>query len=212
LRDRVYGKQMKGRSKSFKRIYALALLYVVLLFSSCAQIQLRTAWALKDFDYFTVDPGIIRLALSLPEGAVLDSATMNMQFTRDGRLEIDQSVAFDILATGREIAAVGFPSGVNATMVLRVPFNRVRDIVTYQQALLEAKDNGLKASATFGINSSLNPAWIENYCAAGHSEMQVKAWVRVSEPQGYMPLVRESDLMKLLEVEGRNVCEIGEQN
>jgi hypothetical protein len=53
-------------------------LYVVLLFSSCAQIQLRTAWALKDFDYFTVDPGIIRLALSLPEGAVLDSTTMNM--------------------------------------------------------------------------------------------------------------------------------------
>jgi hypothetical protein len=94
---------------------------------------------------------------------------MNMEFSRDGRVEIDQSVPFDRLTTGREIAAVGFPSGANATMVLRLPLNRVRDIATYQQALLEAKDNGLKASATFGISSSLNPAWVESYCAAGHS-------------------------------------------
>ena len=41
---------------------------------------------------------------------------MNMQFSRDGRVEIDQSVPFDILTAGREIAALGFLSGVNATM------------------------------------------------------------------------------------------------
>ena len=48
----------------------VALLFCPVMPGGCAQIQLRTAWALKDVDYLTVDPDQDRLALAMPAGGL----------------------------------------------------------------------------------------------------------------------------------------------
>ena len=68
------------------KLVNLALVFLFMV-SGCAQIELRTAWALRNVDFLSVDPGVMRLAFSLPDGAVLDKATLELQFSRNEEFE-----------------------------------------------------------------------------------------------------------------------------
>ena len=106
------------------------MLLCLAILSGCAQVKLRTAWALKDLDYLVVDPGQFRLALSMTDGALLDKVSMKMQFTRDGIVEIDHDINLDIVTSGEEISRANFSPNISNGILLTLPSSRQDDVVT----------------------------------------------------------------------------------
>ena len=176
------------------------------LLGGCAQVQLRTAWALKDVDYLTVDPGQFRLALALPEGALLDKVSMSLQFTVAGAVEIEHHISFDILTAGREINRVHFPPTVSNGVVLRLPASRPEEVVAYQGRLLKAREFGEPASASMGVDARLNPESLARTCAADKREFRIQAWILVNDAQGYLPLIGDSEISSLISTQAESFC------
>ena len=185
---------------------ALQTLVVLLVLSGCAQLPLSTAWSMRNLDYLMLDPRVARLAMALPEGAILDEVVMELSFTLDGKLEIEHHIPFDVVISGLEVEQVRFPNGKSSNIVLRIPANRVEDVEIYQQALLRAREGGLNGSASMGVSSKLNPQWLKEYCVAGNNSFTVQAWILVNDLDGYLPLIRESEMMRLLDAESTNLC------
>jgi hypothetical protein len=184
----------------------LALWLCLAMLAGCAQIQLRTAWALKDVDYLTIDPGQFRLALSMPDGALLDEVSMRLQFSHDGALEIDHAISFDILTSGREIDRVRFPPTVSNGVVLRLPASRLEEIAAYQRRLLKAREMGEPSSASMGVDARLNQESLAQACAAGDSEFRIQAWILVDDSTGYLPLIGESPVSSLINAQAESFC------
>lgn len=176
------------------------------MLSGCAQVQLRTAWALKDVDYLTVDPGQVRLALSLPDGALLDKVSMSLQFSHEGVVEIDHDISFDILTSGSEIDRVHFPPTVSNGVVLRLPSSRLEEVEAYQRRLLHAREFGESASASMGVDTRLNQESLPRVCAAGNGEFRIQAWILVDDTQGYLPLIGESEITNLISAQSESFC------
>ena len=185
---------------------ASALVLCLVVLGGCVQVPMRTAWALKDVDYLTVAPEQLRLALSLPAGAILDKVSLNLSFSREGITELDHHIDFDILTSGREVDRVGFPPGARNGIVLRLPTAHIQEVLGYQRALLNARENRQSSSASMGVDSRLNQAWVTQYCAAGNTGFRVQAWIMVDESEGYLPLVGESEITRLLDVQSNNFC------
>ena len=185
---------------------ALALLFCLVMLSGCAQVQLRTAWALKDVDYLTVDPGQVRLALSLPDGVQLDKVSMRLQFSHEGVVEIDHDISFDILASGSEIDRVHFPPTVSNGVVLRLPASRLEEVVAYQSRLLHAREFGESSSASMGVDSRLNQESLARTCAAGNREFRIQAWILVNDTEGYLPLIGDSEITSLINAQSGSFC------
>jgi len=184
----------------------LVLLCCLVMLSGCAQVQLRTAWALKDVDYLTVDPGQVRLALSLPDGALLDKVSMSLQFSHEGVVEIDHDISFDILTSGSEIDRVHFPPTVSNGVVLRLPSSRLEEVEAYQRRLLHAREFGESASASMGVDTRLNQESLPRVCAAGNGEFRIQAWILVDDTQGYLPLIGESEITNLISAQSESFC------
>ena len=79
-------------------------------------------------------------------------------------------------------------------------------MLAYQRALLNARENRLSASATMGVDSRLNQTWVAQYCAAGNTSFKVQAWIMVDESEGYLPLIGESEITRLLDAQSKNFC------
>jgi hypothetical protein len=182
------------------------MLLCLAILSGCAQVKLRTAWALKDLDYLVVDPGQFRLALSMTDGALLDKVSMKMQFTRDGIVEIDHDINLDIVTSGEEISRADFPPNVSNGIVLKLPSARLYDVVTYQRKLQFAREHGQSASASMGIDTRLNQAALTQACADGNRAFRVQAWVLVDNLQGYLPLIGDSDIARLINAQTEGIC------
>lgn len=176
------------------------------MLGGCAQVQLRTAWALKDVDYLTVDPGQLRLALSMPDGALLEKVSMRLQFAHDGLVEIDHDIKLDIFTSGREIDRVQFPPSVSNGVVLRLPPSRLEEVVAYQRRLLRARDFGEQSSASMGIDTRLDQGSVAQTCAAGNTEFLIQAWILVDDTEGYLPLIGESEITSLISAQTESFC------
>jgi hypothetical protein len=183
-----------------------AVLLFLAILSGCAQVTLRTAWALKDLDYLVVDPGQFRLALSMTEGTLLDKVSMRMQFTRDGIVEIDHDISLDIVTSGDEISRANFSPNVSNGIVLRLPSSRLDDVLIYQRKLQFAREHGQSASASMGIDTRLNQAALAQACADGNSAFRVQAWILVDNLQGYLPLISDSDIARLINAQTEGIC------
>jgi hypothetical protein len=183
-----------------------AVLLCLTILSSCAQVKLRTAWALKDLDYLVVDPGQFRLALSMTDGALLDKVSMSMRFTRNGIIEIDHDISLDIVTSGEEISRANFPPNISNGIVLRLPSSRQDDVVTYQRKLRFAREHQQSASASIGIDTCLNQSALVQACADGNSMFSVEAWILVDNAQGYLPLISDSDLARLINAQAEGIC------
>jgi hypothetical protein len=181
-------------------------LFCLAMLVGCAQVPLRTAWALKDVDYLTVDPGQFRLALALPEGALLDKVSMSLQFTYEGAVEIDHHISFDILTSGSEIDRVHFPPTVSNGVVLRLPAGRREDVLAYQGRLLRAREHGEPASASLGVDTRLNPESLARTCAAGNREFRIQAWILLNDAEGYLPLIGNSEITSLINTQAESFC------
>jgi hypothetical protein len=185
---------------------SLALLLSLLILGGCAQVQLRTAWALKDVDYLTVDPAQFRLALAMPTGLLFDKVSMQLQFSHDGTVEIDHDISFDIVTTGPEVDRVGFPPTVTNGVVLRLPAARVEEVVAYQKRLLQARALGERSSASMGVDSRVNQQSLAQACAAGESAFRIQAWILVDDSQGYLPLIGDSAIASLINAQTESFC------
>jgi hypothetical protein len=174
--------------------------------TGCAQLNVGTAWSLRDLDFMTVDPRTVRLALALPDGASIREATVTMQFRRQETLLIDETLELEIIKSGVEVDKVGFPTHLTNRFVLKVPASRIDVVVNYQRLLLREREAGSGASATFGIGSRMDPDWLEEHCASGNGPITVSAWVLVNETQGYLPLFDDSPLGKLINAQAQDVC------
>jgi hypothetical protein len=184
----------------------LPLLLSLVMLGSCAQVQLRTAWALKDVDYLTVDPGQFRLALSMPAEVRLDKMTMHLQFSYDKVVQIDHDIAFDILTSGSEVNRVPFPPSVSNGIVLRLPVSRLGDVLDYQRRLLRARELGEPASASMGVDSQINEDSLATACAVGNGEFRIQAWILVNDIEGYLPLIGESEIASLIDSQTETFC------
>jgi hypothetical protein len=178
----------------------------LVLLGGCAQVQLRTAWALKDVDYLTVDPGQFRLALSMPDGALFDKVSMSLQFSHNGVVEIDHDISLDILTSGSEVERVHFPPTASNGVVLRLPASRLQEVVAYQRRLLHARESGESASASMGVDTRLNQESLAQACAAGNTEFRIQAWILVDNTQGYLPLIGDSEITSLISAQTESFC------
>ena len=194
---------MLADNVAMKRV---ALLFCLVMLGGCAQVQLRTAWALKDVDYLTVDPGQLRLALALPDGVMLDQVSMRLQFSSEGVSEIDHDIGFDILTSGSEVDRVHFPPTVSNGVVLRLPTSRLDDVVAYQGRLLRAREFGESSSAGMGIDIRTNQESVARTCAAGNREFRIQAWILVDDREGYLPLIRDSEIASLINAQAESFC------
>jgi hypothetical protein len=184
----------------------VVFLFCVVMLGGCAQVQLRTAWALKDVDYLTVDPGQFRLALSMPDGALLDKVSMSLQFSHDGVVEIDHDISFDILTSGSEIDRVHFPPTVSNGLVLRLPAARLEEVVAYQRRLQQAREFGESSSASMGIDTRLNQESVARVCVASDGKFRIQAWILVNVAEGYLPLIRDSEMSSLISAQAESFC------
>jgi hypothetical protein len=185
----------------------MAVSICLLLIGACSHTNWRALWAVKDIDYKTVDPSDFRLALVLPEAAEFESVTINIQFIRGDVVVIDDQIDLEIIVSGREINKVGFPSTQVNKLVLKVPPNRVSDIVRFQNLIAEesaAPTEG--AQATFGVGAVLSPSSVKEFCVSGKRKMKISAWVLIDEKRGYLPLLTDSNLGKLIGERARDIC------
>jgi hypothetical protein len=173
---------------------------------ACAHVKLTTAWAMRDVDLLTVNPGVMRLALVLPRHARFSSVTVTMKFTRGGKVLINDEFKLETITDGPEIKKPGLPEQLDNLIVLRVPNSKIDNMVNFQtEYMLEvAEPRGSQAS--FGIDSKLEPDWINEYCDSGKQDLKISAWVLVDEQQGYLPLLKDSQIGRLLNAQSDNVC------
>ncbi|MEH6635881.1 MAG: hypothetical protein V7700_10195 [Halioglobus sp.] len=190
----------------YPSLAAATLFLCLLLLGGCSQIQLRTAWELRGVDYLTVNAGQFRLALALPDGALLDTVSMRLAFSHDGVVELDHDIRLDILTVGREVDRVNFPPTVSNGVVLRLPASRLDDVVDYQRRLLQARETGESASASMGVDTRLNQESLIQACAAGAMELRIQAWILVDDADGYLPLIGDSEISSLVDAQSEGFC------
>jgi len=176
--------------------------------SACSSLSLKTAWTLKSLDYMSLDPGIVRLALALPEGAKFTRLHMTQQFKykTDEAMLVDDNIDLEVTALAEGYDRAGLPSTANNLYIVRVPQSRVNDVLNFQSLLNAERVAGKGASASFGIDSKLDPEWIEHYCENKGGPLYLSAWILVDELQGYLPLIKDSHLGKLLDQQTEALC------
>jgi hypothetical protein len=174
--------------------------------SACAHVQLGTLWAMKDVDLLLVNPGVMRIALALPNGASFKKMSINMKFTREGTVLIDDHFDLDIVTTGPEFDKPGLPQEIDNLLLLKIPDSRVADLVHFQNLYASEQSNPRGAQATFGIDGKLDPKWVEENCAAGMKNLNISAWILVDNDQGYLPLLKSSNLGQLLDAKSTGIC------
>lgn len=174
--------------------------------SACAHVKLATVWALRDVDLLTVDPGIMRLALALPRGASFSAVTVKMKFIRAGNILIDEDFELEIITDGPEMSRYGLPGHLENLHVLRVPKTRIADMVNFQTEYISERTEPRGSQATFGIGSKLDPEWLDEYCGGGKRALEISAWILVDDQQGYLPLLKDSQIGRLLGAQSRDFC------
>lgn len=176
--------------------------------TACSTLQLSTLWSLKDVDLLHVNPGEFRLALTLPEGANILSVPliMQMKVSDQETYLINQTFDLDIITSGQEVNRIGLPYDPPNLFVLRVPPSKVDEVVRFQNLMKVEQNSDRDGFAKFGVNSKIDPAWIKSYCENDGRPLQLSAWVLVDEQQGYMPLIKDSQIAKVLDFQTHGVC------
>lgn len=194
---------MKYLSKTCRLILATACFIGL---TACTQVQLGTMWAMRNVDMLKVHPAVMRIALGLPDGASFDSVSVEMKFTRQGEVLIEDRFELDIVTSGSELDQIGLPVEKNNLMVLRVPQIYIAKAVGFQNLILSAQSKGWSTEASFGIDSKLNQEWMAASCGNGMKDIQISAWILVDAEKGYLPLLKDSNLGKLLKVQTSGIC------
>jgi hypothetical protein len=185
---------------------ALAALVCLLTCSACSHMQLGTLWSMRNVDFVTVDPGVIRIALALPEGARLSSVALELEFTRQSENLFEDRIELDLLTSGAELGQPGLPRPIGNIVVLRVPGSRAADVRKLRNLYLAERSEPKGASASFGIDASLDQDWIKKYCEEETKSLEISAWIMVDRQQGYLPLMKDSEVTKMLAIQSSGIC------
>lgn len=189
--------------KAARFILATACLIMV---CSCSNLPLGTLWAMKDVDFLKVNPAVVRIALDLPAGASFKSVSLEMKLITAGVVMIDQRFDLDIATTGSELERFGLPQNPGNLVVLKVPESHIDDLLQFQNLIVAEHSDAQGGQASFGIDSKLDPAWIKANCDAGMKDLEISAWVLVEPEQGFLPLLKSSNLGKLLKAQSSGLC------
>jgi len=196
-------REMKNLIRQVRSILTVVCLLVV---GGCASVNFATLGALRDTELSTVDPFVVRLALDLPAGASFSAVGMTLQFIRGGEVLVDEHFQLEVLTSGPELHALGLPRQVGSRLVLRVPRSKVADVVNFQRLYALESKQRRGAQATFGIDSKLDPDWVDEYCAGNPEDLKITSWILVDRQQGYMPLLKNSDIGKFIDAQSSNFC------
>ena len=190
----------------FGQVRSILTVACLLLVSACASVNFATLGALRDTDLTTIDPAVFRLALDLPAGASFSTVGMTMQFIREGEVLVDEHFELDVLTSGPELHALGLPRQEGSRMVLRVPRSKVAEVANFQRLYALESEQRRGAQATFGINSRLDPGWVDEYCAGNPQDLKITSWILVDRQQGYRPLLKNSDIAKFIDSQSSDFC------
>lgn len=196
-------------------IQKLAITTLLFGLSGCANISLLTAWSLRDVDYTRVDVRQLRLALALPKGALLDEATVSLKFSTDTGVNLDHLIYLGISELSSAEASVAFPLDLATRLVFKIPQDQISLVENYQKQLGLAQSGGIKGSASFGIGSRLNQVWLARYCQndgpnnTPPRSLPMQAWIQVDEAQGFLKILEEDAMFKMLSRQGQGICESG---
>jgi len=191
----------------FKQVRPMLTVACLLLVSGCASVNFATLGTLRDTDLSTVDPAVFRLVLDLPAGASFSAVGMTMQFIREGEVLVDEYFQLDVLTSGPELHALGLPRPEGSRTVLRVPRSKIAEVANFQRLYALESEQRRGAQATFGIDSRLDPDWVDEYCAGIPGDLEITSWILVDRQQGYMPLLKISDIAKFIDSQSSSYCE-----
>jgi len=193
-------KSLTGQVRSILTVVCL------LAVGGCASINFATLGTLRDTELSTVDPSVVRLALDLPAGASFSAIGMTLRFIREGEVLVDEHFQLEVLTSGPELHAPGLPRQEGNRVVLRVPRSKVADVANFQRLYALESEQRRGAQATFGIDNWLDPDWVDEYCAGHPDDLKITSWILVDRQQGYMPLLKNSDIGKFIDAQSSNFC------
>ncbi|PCI34384.1 MAG: hypothetical protein COB54_00910 [Alphaproteobacteria bacterium] len=178
------------------------------LLTACSHFNMGTMWAMRNVDFKTVDPTVVRLALGLPDGADFESVDLELKLSKGDELLMAETIAIEVITTGPEVNRVGFPLEVHNGVVLKIPDDQVAVIAEMRRRMANLERQEIDGSLDIGIKSRFVPAWIAKVCTGDTPRrLKVKSWIMIDEAQGYLPLLKDSTLGKLIGSTSAKFCQ-----
>ncbi len=196
-------------SRRFSRAALPCFFFVsTLLLSACSSLQWSTAWSLRGLEPTELNPSVVRLMLDLPKGATFANATLNMrlQYRDEETAIVDEEFALDLVSSGRDFGAASLSRQLKNPIVIQIPSTHVKSVLRFQDLFRQEQVDQRGGSASFGFGFKFDPTWINTYCETDGRPLTLSAWILVDELQGYLPLVENSSLAKMLDQQWQGIC------
>ena len=187
-----------SRTRGTGRLWLLACL--ALLVAACSKVPLGSLWQLRQFNFETFDPAVLRVALHLPAAYGLSKEAMRVDVKV--RREADStefSMRFVLRETRDRAEAIGLPAASAAGgrwVVLRFEPEEAERVREFRAKLVAMKkDPAKKEGGSLSLNTS------PKLCRTGAAMLgtpRVAAAMLWQRDKGYVPILRESDLDELI--------------
>lgn len=180
------------------RLWLLACL--ALLVAACSKVPLGSLWQLRQFDFETFDPGVLRVAMHLPGayGLAKDAVWVDVKVKREADTT-EFSMRFVLRETRDKAEALGLPP-VDATggrwVVLRFEPDEAERVREFRARLVAMKKDPAKKEG-----GSLSLGTSPRLCRTGATMLgtpRVSAAMLWQRDKGYVPILREGDLDELI--------------
>lgn len=178
----------------------------MLFMTGCSHINMGTLWALRGTTYESLDPEVTHLAIALSEAIHLQSVHIEIAFKLGELQMIDETIELDIITSGPEMDKVGFPDGLYNRFILRVPREKIEIMKNFQHQISLTKNSKEKTQMSFGIGTIIDPQSIKDFCKGKVRRVNISAWILTDPKKGYLPLIKDSDLSKLLGSQTQGFC------
>jgi len=131
---------------------------------------------------------------------------MRLQYRDEETAIVDEEFALDLVSSGRDFGAASLSRQLKNPVVIQIPSPHVNSVLRFQDLFRQEQVDQRGGSASFGFGFKFDPTWINTYCETDGRPLTLSAWILVDELQGYLPLVENSSLAKMLDQQWQGIC------
>lgn len=192
---------MNFKTSNMKLKLLLAAAGLVLM-AGCTRIPLDALWALRQFDFETFEPALLKLAVRMPPGLdfAARSLPVTVRVTREGAQPVEQTFVLHETADAAERAGLPPLDAREARwVVLRFDAAESRRVRAWRDTLLAHKA-AARQSGSEGRNR-LEVGAAARLCRTGapvKGHERLAAALHWSHEKGFVPVLRESEVDALL--------------